>query len=432
MKNNIIAISLVFTLVFVSAITFAEETTELRAAKIDMTYTPQKDGIDFKIKIENTGEMPLEAMSLKIFYNGELSDSDPVSIDVGEIETFNYTIPKGTNIVEASLSRGGLGIKFSRSTTAEITGQELSTTVHFSKEFFLGRGDVYDFEMAGKPIEIEQNSKGIVELTLKNTGTVDLDINLEAESELKINYLEEVSLEADKTKKLDIEVFSGDKIGSYSLSVTGKTKHLTRHLPVPIEINVVEKPPTEPIIQIIKIIHEDSISLHEESKVVVQMKNIGLGKEIDIKLDMPENWEVQPDVAKKTIKRHETVNVIFYIVPHTEGKEKINVRTDYGSKEFEISAGRSLFSYILILLSIILLILILILTNKLIYEFRKEHAVAVIILLIILYITCWKSFILPLWVIVFLIAVPVLIYSYYRRKKAKEKGGLEYVNFKFK
>jgi len=431
MKNRFIVISLVFMLAFMPAVTLAEETTELREAKIDIKYTPQKDGTDLRIELENTGEIALEAMTLKIFYDNELSESSPVSIKAGESEAFRYKIPGEKNVVESVLSRGGLGIKFSKS-TLKTTGQELSTTVHFSEEFFTGRGDVYDFkfdfEMQGKPVEIEQNTMAEIELKLKNTGTMDLGIDLEAESKLRLNYPEYVSLDAERTKNIYIEVFAGSEIGEYEVSITGKTETLTKTLPVPVKINVIEKPPTEPMMQIINIIHEDMVYIGEESRVIVQMKNTGLGGEIKVKLDVPEGWEVQPPSEKKKINRFETVDVVFYILPKTPGKEEIAVNTNYVSGEFEIQVGRSFFSYILMMISVILLILILILTYELRYEFRKDNAAAVLIMLVILYVTCEKSFIPFLWVLAFLIAVPVLLYSYYMRRRAKEKGGLEYID----
>lgn len=438
MKNSII-ISMVFMLVFMPAVTFAEETTDLREAKIDITYIPQEDGTGLKIELENTGEMPLEAMSLKIFYDQELSEREPVNIEVGESDTFKYKIPEGTTVVEASLSRGGMAIKLSKSKISDEE-QGTSTTVRFSKEFFYGRGDIYnfkfDFEIAGKTIEIEQNSKGIVELELKNTGTMDLDIDIEAESELKLNYPDEVSLRANRTEDINIEVFTGAEIGEYDLMIEGRTKHLTRTLPLPIKIRVVEKPPTEPILKIIDIIHEGTVYVGEESKVTVRMENIGLGEEIETKLQVPSGWEVQPSSDKTTIERYETVDITFYFIPKTSGTEKLTVTTDYGSKEFEVHAGRSFISYLWILLSIILLILILILayrvykTSKAEYEFRNDQAILIIILLLILYITSSLSFILFLWILAFLITAPILLYSYFRRKKAKEKGGLEYAGIK--
>lgn len=432
MKNYTIAISIIFLLVFMP-IALSEESKELREAKTDISYIPQDSGTGLKIALENTGKVSLEAMTLKIFYDGKLSEQDPVSIEVGENKTFNYIIPKGTNVAEFVLSRGGLGMKFSKATIG-TTGQNLSTTLEFSEEFFTGLGDVYDFdfdfEMTGKPIEIEQNEKATIELKLKNTGTMDLDIRLDAESELEMNYEKEVSLKANKTKTAPIEVFAGNKVGNYKLYITGKTRYVTKTLPLPVEINVIEKLPLEPIIKIIKITHDERVYVGEETKVVVQMKNIGLGREINVKLDVPEKWEVEPAVAKEKIDRFDTVDVIFYIVPHTSGTEQIKVNTDYGSGSFEITAGRSLFSYLLIFVSLIIFIIILILTNKLRLRYSKDYAAAVVILLIILYVTCWKSFILFLWVIAFLIAVPVLIYSYYKRRKAEETGGLRYVKFK--
>jgi len=433
MKKYTIAVSIIFLLLVFTQIAFAEDSTELREAKITVSYVPQEGGTALKIVIENTCEVPLEAMTLKVLYEGEVSEIEPVSIGVGESMVFNYTIPKGTDLVEFILSRGGLGMKFIKATIG-TTGQELSTTVQFSEEFFAGRGDVYDFdfdfEMTGKPIEIEQNEKATIELKLKNTGTMDLDIQLDAESELEMNYVKEVSLKANKTKTAAIEVFAGNKIGNYKVYITGKTRYVTKSLPLPVEINVIEKTPAEPIIQVIEIIHADRVFIGEETRVVVRMKNIGLGKEIEVKLDTPKDWEIEPAAAKEKIGRFDTVDVTFYMVPHTSGTEKINVRTDYGSGSFEITSGRSLFSYILLLISIIIFVIILILTNKLRLRYMKDYASAVIILLIILYLTCWKSFILFLWVLAFLIAVPVLIYSYYKRKKAEKTGGLRYINAK--
>ncbi len=297
-------------------------------------------------------------------------------------------------------------------------------------------GDIYNFEMG--PVDtgmgaviIEKGDKVVVKLNLKNTGTKEIVVNLDAESELKLNFPEKILVKAGETKKAGIEVFSGDTPGNYNVRVIGKAKQLTKEFTIPITIDEGENIPENPLLKIIEVIHDDSVVLKETSKVIVRVKNTGREDRINVKLQVPDDWEVQPTEVNETVGYNEVKDVVFYAVPKTIGTGKIIVNTNIGNREFEINSDRSPFESALLVASILLSLLILLLSHRILYKFN-DYTKAVIILLIILYVTCTLSFMQYLWVFGVIVSGCVLIYDYYRRKRAQEKRGLESVNVNYK